>query len=268
MRVLLIGAGGAAYRFLLHPTPDAEAEAAKQLAAIDTDLVNKRWADAAVKASRILDTPQLSVQTRSSASARRDQADKENHALQSYNRLLGSGDDYDQAVQLYRKIPPDSIYQANAREAYDKIFPLFVEKHLHAADDAHERGKCLDFRAEIKAVLDVEPKQAKALAARERSCTLAKGSSSEEADQVLSNAQTEYVNGNFPQAVELASSVQRESPVRAWRIIGASACSMKDLKLANESFKHLDAASRQYLVYTCQRHSIVNTGNRFKLSEP
>lgn len=89
-----------------------------------------------------------------------------------------------------------------------------------------------------------------------------------EADQTLSNAQTEYVNGNFSQAVAVAKSVQRINPTRAWRIIGAAACNMKDVKLASEAFKHLDSASRQYLVYTCQRQGITNTnGSQFKINE-
>jgi hypothetical protein len=88
-----------------------------------------------------------------------------------------------------------------------------------------------------------------------------------EADATLSKAQTEYVNGNFSQAINEAKSVQRINPTRAWRIIGAAACNMRDVKLASEAFRHLETASRQYLIYTCQRQGIQNSGSQFKLAE-
>jgi pSer/pThr/pTyr-binding forkhead associated (FHA) protein len=86
-------------------------------------------------------------------------------------------------------------------------------------------------------------------------------------DTKLSEAQTEYVNGNYSKAIEMAKSVQKGSPVRAWRIIGSAACNIKDLKLVNDAYRRLDAPGRQYLVYVCQRNGIQNTGNQFKLAE-
>lgn len=86
-----------------------------------------------------------------------------------------------------------------------------------------------------------------------------------EADKTLSNAQTEFVSGNYGAAISLARSVQRKNPTRAWRIIGAAACNSKDEKLASEAFKHLDSASRQYLIYTCQRQGIRRSnGSQFR----
>jgi hypothetical protein len=88
-------------------------------------------------------------------------------------------------------------------------------------------------------------------------------------DQTLSNAQTAYVNGNFHLAISLSSSVQRLNPTRAWRIIGAAACNLKDVKLASEAFRHLDPASQQYLIYTCQRQNITSSkGSKFRLGPP
>lgn len=65
----------------------------------------------------------------------------------------------------------------------------------------------------------------------------------------------------------MARSVARASPVRAWRIIGGAACHLKDLTLANDAYRHLDAAGRQYMVYVCQREGISTSGNQFRLSE-
>lgn len=78
-------------------------------------------------------------------------------------------------------------------------------------------------------------------------------------DTRLSEAQTEYVSGNYLKAIDMAKSVQKGSPVRAWRIIGSAACNTKNLKLANDAFRRLDAPGRQYIVYVCQRNGIVPT---------
>lgn len=87
--------------------------------------------------------------------------------------------------------------------------------------------------------------------------------------ETLSKAQTAFVNGDFSAAISLARSVQRKNPTRAWRIIGAAACNSKDVKLASEAFKHLDSASRQYLIYTCQRQGIRRSnGSQFRFWGP
>lgn len=88
-------------------------------------------------------------------------------------------------------------------------------------------------------------------------------------EEVLTNAQSEFINGNNDKAIKLALSVANVSTLanRAWRIIGAAACRNKDLKLAGDAYRRLDPAARQYLIYTCQRGGIVQDGNRFKLSE-
>ena len=90
---------------------------------------------------------------------------------------------------------------------------------------------------------------------------------SADVDQALTNAQTEFTNGNFSQSISMAKAVQRGNPTRAWRIIGAAACNIKDVKLASEAFKHLDSAGRQYMIYACQRQGITSSGAKFKLSE-
>jgi len=313
LALLLLGAGGAAFWWYNRPAPvDAESDAAKLLVDVDSDMQNRRWAEAIAKSNRVISNPAVSAKTRESATVRRARADQESRVQPTYDRFVNSGDNYDQALALYREIPPESVYHASARENYDKLFPLFVEKHIKAAEDARALGRCDDFRAEVKIVLDMDPKQIKALAAKDRPCGEKSGPSSNdnqvastapehhrsprpvrerptsapespetpavtpkvaeanaaEADQTLSNAQTEYVNGNFSQAISVAKSVQRINPTRAWRIIGAAACNMKDVKLASEAFKHLDSASRQYLVYTCQRQGITNTnGSQFRLNE-
>lgn len=477
------------------PHVDPESKAVALLLEIDKDLADKRWTQASSKADRLVGNPAVSPSIREAVKTRRIMADRERGVQTAYDRLASLGQDYDQLVRLYKQIPADSAYHQSAREIYEKLFPLFVGKHLKAAEDARTLGKCDEFRNEVKAVLDLDPKQIQALTTKDRPCaeqsvmgvggpppiatlsghrvkrgederpstetphwpppaaanqilakaeaelasgnflqsislaesvqninsarakriisaavdqTLAKAeaefvngnllqsinlaesvqrlnltrarrvikaaadqtltkaegelanskfresislaesvqrlkptrawrilgaaachirdtklaneafnnldavdrpqlisvcqrqgiihtsaadskasnaaggsgttdkptistkvlASAEKTDEVLSNAQTEYVNGNFSQSISLAKSVQNFNPIRAWRIIGASACNMKDIKLASESFKQLDAASRQYLTYTCQRQGITNTnGSDFRLNQ-
>ena len=92
--------------------------------------------------------------------------------------------------------------------------------------------------------------------------------SSEYVEQELHQAQTELVNGNFTDAIAKAMAVQRGNPNFAWRITGAAACQIKDVKLASESLKHLDSSGRQYMVYACQRQHIIVSNGHFMLAEP
>lgn len=85
-------------------------------------------------------------------------------------------------------------------------------------------------------------------------------------DEVLSIAQTCFVNGDYRGSIDTAQKVVKASPVRAWRIIGAAACSLKDVKLATAAYKKLDSAGRQYLVYSCQRQGIQSSGDTFVLA--
>ena len=80
-------------------------------------------------------------------------------------------------------------------------------------------------------------------------------------EEVLTNAQSEFINGNNDKAIKLALSVANVSTLanRAWRIIGAAACRNKDLKLAGDAYRRLDPAARQYLIYTCQREAVSYT---------
>lgn len=88
-----------------------------------------------------------------------------------------------------------------------------------------------------------------------------------DSDETLTRAQMLYVSGDFEQAIAMAKTAQKDSPVRANRIIGSAACMTKNVKLVEESYKKLDAPSRQYLVYVCQRNGIGVRGNHFELSE-
>jgi hypothetical protein len=87
----------------------------------------------------------------------------------------------------------------------------------------------------------------------------------DDVDSQLSHAQTEYVNGNFQSAIDIATPMVAKSPQRAYRIIGAAACNLHKAALVDDAFAHLQSASRQYLVYACHRQGMSYTGSHFKL---
>jgi hypothetical protein len=98
--------------------------------------------------------------------------------------------------------------------------------------------------------------------------------SGQDAETLLRDAQTAYVNGDFQKAIELArplrnggSGSSAASTSRAWRIIGGAACSLKDTKLVGDAYRHLDVSARQFLIYVCQRNSIYFSGGQFKLAD-
>lgn len=75
-------------------------------------------------------------------------------------------------------------------------------------------------------------------------------------DATLSQAQTAYVNGDYAEAIDLAELCAEVSPIRAMRIMGAASCVLQDLECLRTAYRGLDAPSRQYLVYVCQRNGI------------
>ena len=47
-----------------------------------------------------------------------------------------------------------------------------------------------------------------------------------------------------------------QDPNKAWRIIGASECSLKTSAAALEAANHLEASGRQFLKYVCSRNNV------------
>ena len=75
-------------------------------------------------------------------------------------------------------------------------------------------------------------------------------------DKALGDAQLAYLAKDYSKAILLARSVAASSPLRAWRIVGSSACALKDTKLAREAYQKLDGPARLYVVLLCQRNGI------------
>ena len=82
-------------------------------------------------------------------------------------------------------------------------------------------------------------------------------STAPQVDKALGDAQLAYLAKDYTKAITLARSVAPSSPLRAWRIVGSSACALKDTKLAREAYQKLDGPARLYVVLLCQRNGIV-----------
>ena len=76
------------------------------------------------------------------------------------------------------------------------------------------------------------------------------------AEDVLEAAQDEYVAGHYAAAITQARTQLSAEPDKAWRLIGASSCFLKDRKAATNAFSHLDAEGKQFVVYVCSRNGV------------
>jgi hypothetical protein len=73
---------------------------------------------------------------------------------------------------------------------------------------------------------------------------------------VLQEAQDDYVHGAYQSAIEKAKKAVKAQPSKAWRIVGASSCFLKDRGGAVQAWNKLDAMGRQFLKYVCSRNAI------------
>lgn len=76
------------------------------------------------------------------------------------------------------------------------------------------------------------------------------------AEARLSDAQADYVAGRYQKAIDLASKYTKYNPIRAHKIIGSSACSLRNSQLAKLAFRNIDEPGQNYLIYRCQKMGI------------
>ena len=75
-------------------------------------------------------------------------------------------------------------------------------------------------------------------------------------DKLLQDAQDKYVHGQYASAIEDAKHAVKAQPSKAWRIIGASQCFLKNREGAVQAWNKLDAQGRQFLKYVCSRNQV------------
>jgi cell division septum initiation protein DivIVA len=76
----------------------------------------------------------------------------------------------------------------------------------------------------------------------------------DEAD--LQAAQAAYVHGDYAGAIKLAKRAAPALPSKAWRVVGASSCFLKDVAGAREAYQRLGDQQREFLRYVCARNAI------------
>ncbi len=76
------------------------------------------------------------------------------------------------------------------------------------------------------------------------------------AEEQLQRAQDAYVHGDYKLAIELATKQVDGNPGRAWRVIGASQCFLKDKANAVAASAHLDGPGKNFIKYVCHRSGI------------
>jgi RNA polymerase sigma-70 factor (ECF subfamily) len=72
----------------------------------------------------------------------------------------------------------------------------------------------------------------------------------------LADAQAAYIRGDYHQAITLARPQAASHPQKAWRIIGASSCFLKDAAGATAAHNELDDQGRKFVTYVCSRNGI------------
>ena len=75
-------------------------------------------------------------------------------------------------------------------------------------------------------------------------------------EQTIAEAQQDFVNAHYADSIAKARTCVKEQPGRAWRLIGASACMLKDRATAVDAYGKLDAQGRNFLKYVCSRSNI------------
>jgi hypothetical protein len=75
-------------------------------------------------------------------------------------------------------------------------------------------------------------------------------------DATLEQAQKAYVAGRYAEAITLAREGRAAQPSRAWRIIGASSCFLKDAAGAGAAWRELDEQSRKFVEYVCANNRV------------
>jgi hypothetical protein len=72
----------------------------------------------------------------------------------------------------------------------------------------------------------------------------------------LAPAEDAFVKGEYQRAIALATRQLDEHPQRAWRVLGACYCFLKDAPRAQEACDHLDADGQRRLRYVCNRNKV------------
>ena len=270
---------------------EIESQVAKLLLDADKAMKAEDWEQAITRCDEALKLD--SSQELARDKRQKAEAEQKNRAAFNAFQKAMKGGDYDSAVASYGEITEDSVYRQKGAEQYAQAKKQYLRIHLEAARRAKAAGKCEEARQHVEAAMTVdegnteaqeiikscgavavvhhsehepkthetkphtetktkEPKETQP----ETSDTPAPPSSTALAEKTLQEAQDAYVHGQYQNAIELAKKAVKAQPGRAWRIIGASSCFLKDRGGAVNAFGKLDAQGRNFLKYVCSRQAI------------
>lgn len=177
----------------------------------------------------------------------------------------------------YQEIGDDSVYKEKADATYGIVKKAYVKDHLSQARQALASHDCEQVRMHVEAALIVDESNTEAQEIA-RKCgppllpppvdhgriapvdyaALERGPSAPtEADQLVSEAQDDYVNGRNVHAIETARmAIHRGATTKAYRIIGAAACNQKDRDEVMKAWRRLGDMDRRFVKYICARNNL------------
>lgn len=275
------------------PTGDVEGQVARLLLDADKLMKNEEWESAIAKCDEALkldSAQELARDKRQRAEAEKKNRDAYDHFMKAVN-----GNDYDAAVASFGEVAEDSIYRQKGGERYAQVKKMYLRQHLDAARKSKNAGKCEDARQHVEAALSIDEGNVEALdilkscgatpkpvAKKEQPEKKAKADKPEKAvatapaakikekppvddqpsqpspaaEKLLQDAQDAYVHGQYANAIETARKAAKSEPLKAWRIIGAASCFLKDRNGAMAAWNKLGPQERSFLKYVCSRNAI------------
>ncbi len=265
-------------------------QASDLLLAADQALMDEQWSDAEKLSERVLAMKGLPENVRSTAEITSKRAKNGMQSQAAYKQLEAAtaSRDYDTALAITRELPPTLRLHMTAQQQYDMLMTLVVGSHIQKAEAARTAGNCPEVQTHVDQVLKVAPDNEGALQARWRPCASFAGAtppgpkklagyppvrdqlgggpelpgdfpggqtSLADLDRFLREAQLAHQQGQLKRAVALAHTAVGaglRAPT-AWRIVGASACGLKNATLVGLSLEHLDPGSREFVRAACEK---------------
>jgi ABC transport system ATP-binding/permease protein len=285
------GGGGEANG--VKPSSDTEGAVARLLLEADKAMKSEDWEAATAKCDEALKLDPAQELARDKR--QRAEAERKNRAAYNQFMKMAAENDFDSAVASYGEVAEDSIYRQKGSEKYAQVKKAYLRQHLDAAKKARSASKCEEARQHVEAALTVDEGNTEAqdilkscgavakpvvkpVATQEHKPRAEKSSSvastpaakvkekptTEEApsqpnpaaEKLLQDAQDAYVHGQYANAIDTAKKAAKSEPLKAWRIIGAASCFLKDRNGAMSAWNKLGPQERSFLKYVCSRNAI------------
>jgi len=260
------------------------------LASARRALAEEHWAGAIASAEVVL---KLDPDNQEAQDIReRAKKAERNHVIYQEFRDAVQAKKHAEAVLLYGKLA-GSAFEDEAAPELEKLRDDFLAPFVASAKKHLAAKKCSDIARDAAKVEKVVPEWRKVIDDIGKGCTTLKPSASpspsptpsasaaagaapaaakrdpndlippkapvqdSDCEAGVQAAQEDYVHGNYAGAIEKARKAARGTCVaRAWRLIGASSCFLKDKSGAVAAWNRLPNTDRKFLEYVCARNGI------------